>query len=816
MRKNVQSLFTSKLRAPLSGVLIVFLALSAGVMASGGLLVTITDKVQTEFGTYVPVFVRSVPSVVPYTVEAGLTNVINREDYNLTAEQIELIVQNGFVATPESSYDSGTGYNEIYDVYVEANSKGLPIFVTTDAVLHIYHRFFDDILQNIEEDQFLPSLIALDTSLFSRARQMDLDENDPSTFLLGAYFAVALSLADPSFEVPSDYSAIVAQELALIEAHEGYAASPLFGAYPEDYSQYKPRGHYTKSEALERYFKTMMWHGRMTFILRDGYGTVQPTLTGAALLLTQALSTGNHGEEWGGIYFPTTFFAGRADDLLYTDYLTVATRIYGSDFLTQAPDLILDPASLQTFITEAEASLPDPEIPTLTGKGLRFMGQRFIPDSLMFTRLVYPYVLDRYMPRSLDVMAVLGSDLSLEILEAEGETVYPGYMEEMKDLKERFSSYPEAQWADNLYWNWLYTLMPLLYPKGEGYPFFMQNGAWEKKDLNAALGSWTELRHDTILYAKQSTSGTGMPPEYFPTPGYVEPNADLYARLAALTRYTMDGLTGFSLLDTDTEQRLRGFEAILLELKTIAEKELANRPPNHKEQAWLSTFGDTIRNLVTTSDYPDDSSPVVGDDPMAIIADVHTDPNSSTCLEEAVGFPYRLLVAVPVSGQVLLTVGASFSYYEFSWPISDRLTDEAWRDMLKEDPPPDPPAWTNAFRDSSTLSNPNPTHVWSGASFVDVDVTVEVNQAEELLVLTLTIPYEQIESIGGTINGADLNLADASSHGEGTVMTFHLPEGFYDLEDGAFTLSISTIYGAHFTWLTDLKSDFHSRPFSSP
>ena len=71
---------------------------------------------------------------------------------------------------------------------------------------------------------------------------------------------------------------------------------------------------------------------------------------------------------------------------------------------------------------------------------------------------------------------------------------------------------PAADWAQNLYWNWLYTLLPLLEPKGEGWPVFMQNQAWTDKSLNTALGSWAELRHDTILYAKQSETEKSIPP----------------------------------------------------------------------------------------------------------------------------------------------------------------------------------------------------------------------------------------------------------------------------------------------------------------
>jgi hypothetical protein len=42
--------------------------------------------------------------------------------------------------------------------------------------------------------------------------------------------------------------------------------------------------------------------------------------------------------------------------------------------------------------------------------------------------------------------------------------------------------------------------------------------------------------------------------------------------------------------------------------------------------------------------------------------------------------------------------GGVFSYYEFTWPGNDRLTDEKWRTMLNEGTAPDVPAWTASFR----------------------------------------------------------------------------------------------------------------------
>ena len=63
-----------------------------------------------------------------------------------------------------------------------------------------------------------------------------------------------------------------------------------------------------------------------------------------------------------------------------------------------------------------------------------------------------------------------------------------------------------------------------------------------------------------------------------------------------------------------------------------------------------------------------------------IVADVHTDPNSGKVLEAGSG-PIDWLVVVNklADGTLVATVGPIFSYYQFAWPMNDRLTDDKWR-----------------------------------------------------------------------------------------------------------------------------------------
>lgn len=160
----------------------------------------------------------------------------------------------------------------------------------------------------------------------------------------------------------------------------------------------------------------------------------------------------------------------------------------------------LDPPQINSIpiLTAMSPSERDGQV-----KGFRFMGQRFTVDASIFQRLVASEVPGRGLPKGLDIPAAMGSDEALELLDTMGETKYEKYSENMAKMKKHIAGLGQKTWTQNLYWGWLYSLLPLTEEKPEGYPIFMRNEAWARKQLNTYLGSWTELKHDTILYAKQ-------------------------------------------------------------------------------------------------------------------------------------------------------------------------------------------------------------------------------------------------------------------------------------------------------------------------
>ena len=444
--------------------------------------------------------------------------------------------------------------DDIITPYQAFEHGDVPIFVTADTLLHLYHVQFDETLKEIEENEFFGDTLDLTAALLADAENhhaKSADERQEAALRNVAYLAVAMKLIDPETTVPELVADDVQAELAKIDAHAGFADSDIF-IYAEDYSQYVPRGHYTRSEELERYFRTLMWYGRMAFLLKgaENWGPAGDALiseedakiqTIQAVMIAQALNSVQVGERlardiWERMYAVTSFYVGLADDLTPFEYLGAVKKAFGSLF--ELADLD-DEAKFHDLKTEL-ALLRSPEIFGGTGnamvtppvtpetlqelldktKGMRLMGQRFIPDSYMFQQLVFPQVEDytgggypftlgwtglrwgRCYPRGLDVMTILGSSLAEAILVEEGDTDYIYHARQLQKLEDQFAEFGVPEWNRNLYWSWLYTLQALLGDFGDGYPAFMQTEAWRKKELNAALASWTELRHDTILYAK--------------------------------------------------------------------------------------------------------------------------------------------------------------------------------------------------------------------------------------------------------------------------------------------------------------------------
>ncbi|RKX69948.1 hypothetical protein DRP53_06575 [candidate division WOR-3 bacterium] len=577
-----------------------------------------------------------------------------------------------------------TDYTQFYELYKDLRKEGKPIFVSQDAILHTFHLLYDYSLRDLESHRLYFMLDTLLDLMLDKTRS--LLPRYPEARYTFAYFATAKKLLSSAYEVDPMVKSLVQAELSLIQEHKGFARSPIFGT-KEDYSQFVPRGHYTRSERLRSYFLAMAYLGRMGFYLHPREEELARSHIIRSLLIMACLK-GKARRLWRKIYKITTLYAGRSDDLTPDDY----EHLIDKEFPGGPLKTIDNPEELNRFIKLAlklrrpkiiSTWTRDDEDAYLTTLSFKFLGQRFIPDGYIFQNLVYNKVgtrtHPRLFPKGLDILAVLGSARAESILiNHYHEDRYLNYKENLIKLKKEFGDLDESEWNSNIYWGWLRIIKEMIIPPKAG-PRIFRSRAWIDKTLTTGLAFWAELRHDAILYAKQSyTVAVSVRPKPRVGRAYLEPRPEVYRRLKLLAEKFPR-----SLLSSPTRDLIDGYIRLLDRLIEISQFELAGKDLSREDIDLLYNIGGILENLSSLpSNQPGYSR---ADRTIELIADVHTDVNTRKALEVGVGKVDLITLRIDRTTYY----GGSFSYYEFLQPISHRLTDEEWQRMKK----PKRPDW---------------------------------------------------------------------------------------------------------------------------
>ncbi len=661
------------------------------------------------------------PQAATYGVADDFSNVINKNDFEYllkNSEAKEKLLQNGFVVL--KGYDS-----EFFSLYEHNRYSFTPNFITADSMLHTYHLYFSHLMKNLERDYFYEDLKAvsaemIETSLWQYG-QLKGTEWEAAALRNAAFFSVGMKLLVKDYQVNPLVKEIVDQELVLIEAQNNIEISPVMAwnnscddLLKEDYTQYKVRGYYEEDETLSRYFQAMMWYGRLTFRLNSDEETK------SAVLITKAMKNAEALTNWNRIYDVTSFFMGNSDDPGLYDYSPIVENIYSGETILSVAKDAKKWEALKAELSKIEPPLIN-SIPVYEYEdkdavisGFRFIGQRTTFDATVFQQLIYDNVLEnsnggkRMLPSAMDIPAVLGSEAAEEILKESGAYDFEKYPENMEKMQKTVKGANDDVWKASLYSNWLNTLSPLLEEKGAGYPAFMQNDAWTKKSINTFLGSFTELKHDSVLYSKQVYAEMGGgdidEPDYR---GYVEPEAEVYARLAALSKLTKDGLSGYNMISQADADNLTRLQELAEKLVVISNKELMNEKLSEEEHDLIKSFGGQLEHFwyEALSDQAVDGYLSPDNHPSAVVTDIATDPNGSV-LEIGTGAIDKIYVIVDVEGSLRIAEGGVYSFYEFVQPINERLTDKEWRVLLGIDFPENPDGTPNFSYSAESMEQP--------------------------------------------------------------------------------------------------------------
>ena len=638
---------------------------------------------------------------VPEGLRVNMTNLLNPSQIKEFDQQLsQQLSEDGFAIVPALNA-------QLFQVYEQNDYNEFPNFVTTDLYLQLYHLYIDCMLRELEMYQLFPMMVDYSYEMLQEMKKIyQRTENGTELERAAAhsvrFFTIAETLLRGMKYFDPGNDEIIAEEVEkAVKAVDG--PSNFMADYKEvtfAYSLFRPRGHYTRNHVLEEYFRGMMWLQSVPFGM-DHEDEINAAVM-IACVMKDNKSVRDKYEKFDRLI---TYLMGKPDNLSIQQVIAEVEKagLPMEELLKNKQAMSKLKKNLENIGNEQTRIRPKFE--KTSHNKICIMPQRYQPDAEVLQEMVdydnKPTL--RATPKGLDFMAAMGVTAAEKIL-MEEKTDWKDLGKNLKLMKKRMG---EIDWNENIATQWMQTLKIMNNKdKGGKLPYFMQNPEWSKKDLNAALASWAELKHDAILYAKQpmgAECGGGGPPEPV-VKGYVEPNVAFWKKAIELLDNTEKLLKSQNLLTekiSDATERMREEAKFLLQL---SEKELAGEEASEEEYDQLKYIGATFENI--SLDLLREPKQILSgwtdvqgvDRKVAIVADVYTanadnNPDKSI-LFEAVGDADEIYVVVEIGGYLYLTRGAVLSYREFIQPIDQpRKTDEEWQKELESNPRKGVPEW---------------------------------------------------------------------------------------------------------------------------
>ena len=661
-----------------------------------------------------PTSFEPAPTYEPSEI-AGLST-IQASSLALTPAELEALSQKGFVVSGGRVFPTfAYGYSTIY-------MEDLPVYISADSILTSVHASYDRVLKELEVASLSRELSALLSGMHARlgsgvGEELGADVRADADIFL----TVAARLLDGSTLAPvaGGSTQTIDDLVERAKQADGIATVTLFGVTrkDEDFSQFKPRGHYTDSEALGRYFRAMMWLGRIDFRLfetqEDGTQLFRRRQLEGMLLMNELIDA-DLRERFERIDRAVRVFVGEPDYMELSDIaplladvgvsgLADVARVSDEEF---ARAIFEGGYGLQRI--SSHIMINGLEEPGTLPLSLSFalLGQRYVIDSHIFSNVVFDRAgkgaVLRMMPNPLDVsFAALGNDQAAELLAPELEA--HAYAPDLAAMRVLVDRHPSEFWSENLYNLWLGALRELSPARiaasadAASLPPTFRSEAWGRRLLVTGLASWAELRHDTLLYAKQSYTG-GNSCE-FPD-GYVDPYPEFYQKLVD---YAARGKEAVAAVAAGTNVAARA-EAYFDNLAMVAGRLRDMAAHQRTGAAYTQEMLDFLNDAVVVTPVCGDAlfssgwyrglfyEPHDGVEWSPTIADVHTQPTDEVgnyvgkVLHVGTGDArYMVVVAETCSGPRAYA-GLASSYHELITDDFERLDDPTWESMVRSQP----------------------------------------------------------------------------------------------------------------------------------
>jgi hypothetical protein len=649
--------------------------------------------------------------------------------------------------------ERATNYNKIWGNVTEY--KRYPyntIFVTSDLLLHLYHRVFDNSLKFYEENIARPMVTELSKSLFDKFLALSKNTTDKNLRknydLLAAYRSIPYAILMPNNEMidkinnsmggdpessadlsdaqfhqliiarqktiiaklPTTYQKATKDMLAeIIKATNSDGQNILLETFSPtlvdsfwaatlkfDFTQFKPRAHYTTDSLLKTYFMAMKW------LMREKLFFADKDVAGAALVMVNNIQN-NDLTQFTTFYNFIQKLIGEDDDVNITDmqkFIVDQKRASDKAILQwvnndiQQKLMTLRPQRIMSvsYTTPTEWAVTEQQAKDITA-GFIFFGEKFTIDSRFFDQFTAGSAEKEsaYKPRVQSALMVADNLMNIPVTQKFAKLRLEKNKTQFEITPEQIAGYNKVKsdvskneiltkfnFGTTVYHTWLGMLTALFINGGSNIPYFMEDALYQNKLLNTFLGSYTELKHDTLLYIKQAYAELGgggdgpcmipVEPPALPVPKwYVEPNIDIIDQLLSLTQETTKFFTG----DQYTQ-----FSNYLQFVKKIAIAQTKNEIISDEDFEALRLATDTLTTMTTPRKLF--GQPLQKEKRWSIIADIFTSGKFGP-LYEAVGRPYMMALSINDINGSRIVMWPVFSQYEF-YPAQTTIQASAgWR-----------------------------------------------------------------------------------------------------------------------------------------
>ncbi|MHC4336660.1 MAG: DUF3160 domain-containing protein [Planctomycetota bacterium] len=613
----------------------------------------------------------------------------------LTEEDIQILNKNGIIITNQA-------YKQVFEAYLEGT---VPFFITSDSLLNAYHVLYEESVLRLEDANAkkLPDILRTIHENLSTADkkwkgrpQLVTAAKKRAAIIIGT----ALRLVDESFRTgDKELDAIIERETKkIVEAKAkempAWLGKPDRTLFALDYSRYKPRGFYTRSEKLERHFRAVAWLQSIPFRVSKDEELVSIMMLGSCVPIRDSARPLSQAMEYIQFFRAYRMFIGSGDDW---DVITAADEVGSGLRLDLAGDGL---GNLRSQLNEKASKYGKgpqindqlrfaPDDPNLTAEAnFRIISAYRTPDAILFHRTTDLRRFDRELPNGLEVCTALGSAFAREKLTYKDKAKLLRTIDETKGL---FS-------GDSLYLGYLECLAALLDEPEEDAPSFMRSRAWDSKSCNTALGGWAQLRHTWSLQAKLAAyymCATRAPK------GFVEPEPEFYSRMALLAKKTQGILEQPDIFALDLKPLWKSLGEISRRLEMLAHKQLRGEDWNEQDERFIRGYGVRIAKIMLYSG----NSYVTPIDDAPRIVDVYANPYiPKGYLHAGIARPRAIYVLYPWHGNLILCKGAVLPYYEFGY--DGMLTDTEWKKSLDSDKRPTVPDWLKPIISERGISKP--------------------------------------------------------------------------------------------------------------